>query len=301
MAETLFIVNPNAGRTRKIWRDILPRLDGWISDYTVVMTHHPEDVVETLAQARLDEVQKIITVGGDGTNKFMVNALMKHRSSYPGHDLIFGSIPAGTGRDFARGQQLPLKSLEAAEYVLTKAKVREVDLGLVKFADETHYFLNASNAGIANDVAQRVERSSKRPWSFLWSVLASLVGYQPEAVQIQLDKTDWFEGNIYVAAIANGRSIGQGILIAPDAIIDDALFDVVIAEEMPFLELIRVFPTIYTGKHISHPKVKVQRAKKVHIISKTGQKIGMDLDGEPSDGAVDISYEIVPAALKMLL
>jgi diacylglycerol kinase family enzyme len=70
---------------------------------------------------------------------------------------------------------------------------------------------------------------------------------------------------------------------------------------MPTFELMKVFPKIYAGKHITHPKVKVKRAKTVRIVSPNGHKIGMDLDGEPSDGASDISYEIIPKTLKMLL
>lgn len=301
MTKTLFIVNPNAGRTRNVWRKIEPKLGTWLLDYVTVMTRTPDDVTETLDQARMADIDCVISVGGDGTNKVMVNAIMEHRKKYPEHELIFGSIPAGTGRDFARGVGLPLDSLEAAEYVLTKAQVRMVDIGIAEFDDEKHYFLNASNAGIANDVALRVERSKKRPWTFLTSIIRSLAGYQPETVRIELDGEVWFEGNIYVMAVANGKSIGQGILIAPDAEVDDGYFDVVIAEEMPFLDLMQAFPSIYTGKHISHPRVKVQRAKQIQISSPVNQKIGMDLDGEPSDGATAIRYTMVPAALQMLL
>lgn len=301
MPKTLFIVNPNASRVRKTWQALHAQLDNWVSDYRVVMTHHPDDIIETLDQATMDEVEQIISVGGDGTNKFMVNAIIEHRLKYPKHHIIFGSIPAGTGRDFARGVGLPLDTLSAAEYVLTKATPKMIDLGLATFANETHYFLNAANTGIANDVVQRVERSQKRPWTFLLSVISALLRYKPEPVRIELDGELWFEGNIYVMAVANGRSIGQGILIAPDALVDDGAFDVVIAEEMPFLDLLLAFPSIYSGTHITHPKVKVQRARHVRIINPTQQKIGMDLDGEPSDGAAEIHYEIIPAALQILL
>lgn len=301
MPKTLFIVNPNAGRVRKTWRELKPRLGEWIDDYTVVMTHSPEDVTECLAQASVMDTEQIISIGGDGTNKFMINALMAHRKHRPNHDLIFGSIPAGTGRDFARGVGLPLDTIQAAEYVLTQAKPKLIDIGLAKFDGEEHFFLNVSNVGIANDVALRVENSSKRPWSFLVSVLSSLMRYKPDAVQIELDGEVWFEGNIYVAGIGNGKSIAQGMLIAPDALVDDGLFDVVVGEEMPTVELMKVFPKIYAGKHITHPKVQFKRAKKVRIISPNRHKIGIDLDGEPSDGASEISYEIIPKTLKMLL
>lgn len=301
MPKTLFIVNPNAGRVRKTWKELKPRLDEWVNDYTVVMTHFPEDVTECLAQSSVTDTEQIISVGGDGTNKFMINALMQHRREHPDHEVVFGSIPAGTGRDFARGVGLPLDTIQAAEYVLTQAEPKPIDIGLAKFAGEEHYFLNVSNVGIANDVAQRVERTSKRPWAFLWSVISALTRYQPERVQIDLDGEFWYEGNIYVVGIANGKSIGQGILIAPDAVVDDGYFDVVVAEQMPTLELMRVFPSIYSGTHITHPKVKVKRAKHVRITNPYGDNIGLDLDGEPSDGASIMTYDIMPKAIQMLL
>lgn len=301
MPKTLFIVNPNAGRVRQTWKELKPRLGEWVDDFTVVMTHFPEDVTECLAQSSVTDTEQIISIGGDGTNKFMINALMQHRQEHPEHQLLFGSIPAGTGRDFARGVGLPLDTIQAAEYILTQAKPKLIDIGLAKFANEEHYFLNVSNVGIANDVAQRVERTSKRPWAFLWSVVSALARYQPEHVKIELDGEFWYEGNIYVIGVANGKYTGQGILIAPDAVVDDGYFDVVVAEQMPTLELMRVFPSIYSGTHITHPKVKVKRAKHVHITSPTGHKIGLDLDGEPSDGASVMSYEIIPQAIQILL
>ncbi|MGJ3240302.1 MAG: diacylglycerol/lipid kinase family protein [Anaerolineae bacterium] len=301
MLKTLFVVNLNAGRVRRTWHQIEPQLKTWVSNYRVVMTRFPEDVVACLDQSAVDGVERVISVGGDGTNKFMVSALMSHQQTYPDHPLIFGCIPAGTGRDFARGVGLPLDSLVAADYVLHHATPHLIDVGMATFGAERHYFLNAANAGIAYDVAQRAERSPKRPWTFLKAVIASLLRYQPDAVRIELDGQFWFEGNIYVMAVANGRSIGQGILIAPDAEVDDGAFDVVIAEQMPFLSLVRAFPTIYAGTHINHPRVQVQRASHVRITTPHGGAIGMDLDGEPSEGAPEITYQILPATLNMLL
>jgi len=301
MPKTLFIINPHAGRVRKLWRELEPILGDWVSNYTVAMTRFPEDVIEYLDQSVLDGVEQIISVGGDGTNKWMINALMQHRDRYPDHHITFGTIPAGTGRDFARGVGLPLEPFAAAQYILTQAKPHTIDIGRATFAGETHYFLNVANVGIANAVVQRVERTQKRPWTFFVSVLSTLAQYQPEAVQIELDGEQWFEGQIYVVGVANGTSTGQGILIAPDAKVDDGLFDVVVAEKMPFLELAQVFPKIYSGNHITHPKVHIKRAQHVRISTPDGKAIGMDLDGEASDGASEIIYEIQPSALTILL
>jgi YegS/Rv2252/BmrU family lipid kinase len=265
------------------------------------MTEYPEDVTDCIGKAVQEGVQRVISIGGDGTNNILVNALMTHNRLHPDQTLLFGSIPAGTGRDFARGIDLPLDTIKATHYLLTQAKHRAIDVGLVEYAGQRRYFLNISSAGITRDVVARVERAPKRPWTYLVSVIGSLMHYKPEAVKIEIDGHRWYEGNVYISAIANGRYFGQGIKIAPNAELDDGYFDVVIAEEMPTLDLIRAFPTLYTGKHIYNPKVKIAHARQVRVISKSGQPMGMDLDGEPGSGGFEITYTMVPGALNMLL
>jgi diacylglycerol kinase family enzyme len=155
--------------------------------------------------------------------------------------------------------------------------------------------------GISYDVAHRAGTSKKRPWTFLVSALASMAFYQPEEVSIELDGGLWYEGKVYIIAVANAKSVAQGMLIAPDAEYDDGWFDVLVAKEMPLLELLILFPKIYTGEHIHHPKVMMKRAKKVRIKTPNNQAIGLDLDGEPFEGAAEINYSIVPKAFSILL
>jgi YegS/Rv2252/BmrU family lipid kinase len=301
MTKTLFFVNLNAGRLRKTWKELEAQLPKWVSDYKVIITEAASDVDKNLIQAIDEGFERIVSVGGDGTNKYVVSAIMQYQEKNPDHSLVFAGIPAGTGRDFARAAGIPHETLPAAEYLLTQAIPQKVDVAYVQFADIRDYYLNVSNLGISYDVAHRAGKSSKRPWTFLVSIIASLAFYKPEAVSVELDGEKWYEGNVYITAIANSKSIAQGVLIAPDAKYDDGLFDVVIAEEMPTLELIRVFPTIYTGQHIHHPKVMVKRAKNVRITTPNHQPIGLDLDGEPFEGAAEINYTILPKAFTILL
>lgn len=301
MVKTLFLVNPNAGRLRKTWKTLEAQLPKWVSDYKVIITEAATDVDQHVVRAADEGFERIVSVGGDGTSKYVVSAIMQFQEKNPNHPLVFAGIPAGTGRDFARAAGIPRETLPAAEYLLTKATVQKVDVGYVEFANVRDYYLNVSNLGISYDVAHRVGISNKRPWSFLVSVITSLALYKPEGVIVELDGEFWYEGNVYLAAVANAKSVAQGILIAPNAEFDDGLFDVVVAEEMPTLELIRVFPTIYTGEHIHHPKVKVKRAKQVRITTPNNQAIGLDLDGEPFEGAAEINYSLIPTSFSILL
>jgi YegS/Rv2252/BmrU family lipid kinase len=278
-----------------------PTLAHLADDYAVVMTRHAEDVAELIQQAAYEGCERVISIGGDGTSNVVVNALMAYNTTHPGNTLVYGAIPAGTGRDFARGAGIPQKTMEAANYILNQATLQAVDIGYAEFGDDKRYFLNISSAGISNNVVQRVERATKRPWTYFVSVVLALAQYEPEGVRIELDGDVWFEGRIYIAAVANGKYFGQGIFVAPDALIDDGLFDVVIAEEMPTFDLIRAFPTIYTGKHITHPKVKVGRAQQISIFSTSPVPLGMDFDGELATSATEVRYTILPGKLKMLL
>jgi len=305
MPKTLFVVNPNAGsgRGRKTWERVQPLLyEEAHNTFSVIMTKYPEDVIDCVDQAIDENFEQIITIGGDGTTHALVNALMVAREEHPyAHKLIFGSIPAGTGRDFARGAGLPLHTDQAIHYVLNEAKPRPIDVGVVTFDGEKQWFLNISSAGISLDVVQGVESNTKRPWSFLMAILGSLRGYTPEVMRIEVNGECWYEGDTYITAVANGRYFGQGLLVAPEAKNDDGLFNVIIAEGMPRFAVLRLLPKVYSGKHLQHPKVHQTHAEKVAIITLTGEPIGMELDGEPAQSGKVIEYAIVPGALQMLL
>jgi diacylglycerol kinase (ATP) len=82
-----------------------------------------------------------------------------------------------------------------------------------------------------------------------------------------------------LVAIGNGKSYGGGMNVCPQAQLNDGLFDIVILEPVSKIEFIKVFPTVYSGSHLSHPKVKSMRAKKVTVNASAvayadGERIG---------------------------
>lgn len=300
---TLFIINPHAGsgRAQQVWQALQPVIIERLDHFTAAVTHTPDDVTTQLQQAFDEGTRRVISVGGDGTNHAIVNAVMAHNHTHPDDPFTFGMIPAGTGQDWARGAGISLDSAQATETILT-AQPRPIDVGHVQFDNEARYFLNISSAGISNDVAHRIDSAARRyPWTYTQSILTSFLFYRPEAMQIEVDGDLWFEGNAYIAAVCNGTTFGQGLIIAPDAKIDDRLLDVVVVEELALPKLLWAFPTIYTGKHTTHPRVHITRGKDIKIISQTEKPIRMDLDGEAGAGSTLIHYRVQPHALKMLL
>ncbi|MFM8927743.1 MAG: hypothetical protein ACKOFA_06055, partial [Rhodoluna sp.] len=67
--------------------------------------------------------------------------------------------------------------------------------------------------------------------------------------------------------VSNCPSYGGGLLITPEALVDDGEFDLFILNSISRLELIKLFPTVYEGKHVTHPAVEIIRAKQVSLDS----------------------------------
>lgn len=301
MAKTLVIINPHAAskRARIIWEKHEALFRERFGDLDAVITRTPADVPPALEAARQAGCGRVFSIGGDGTNNALINAIMRHNAAHPdAPPLAFGCIPAGTGRDWARGVGTPLKVKQSIEW-LANVRLRPVDIGMLTYDDRSTYFLNVSSSGISNDVVQRVERSPKESClAFPLAILSGLLWYKPEPVQIYCDGALWYEGTIYVTAVCNGKYFGQGLHIAPQARIDDGVFEIVIAEGMPMPSVLPLVARLYRGTHLTHPKVRSTSAQEVRVVSASGLPIGLDFDGEPGM-ARELTYRVLHHALPM--
>lgn len=301
MAKTLVIVNPHAAgkRAKALWETHETVFRQRFGELTVVITRTPDEVPPALETARQNGCERVFSIGGDGTNNAIVNALMHHNLAHPdAPPLAFGGIPAGTGRDWARGVGTPLDVKQSIDW-LANVRLRPVDIGVLEYDRQKTYFLNVSSSGISNDIVQRVERSPKESvLSFPIAILSGLLWYKPEPVQIYCDDVLWYDGTIYVTAVCNGKYFGQGLHVAPHALIDDGKLEVVIAEGMPLWRVLPVVARLYRGTHLNHRKVKHTTASKVRVFSASGLPIGLDFDGEPGM-ARELNYHVLKHALPM--
>ena len=185
-------------------------------------------------------------------------------------------VPAGTGNDFARtlGHNLekPLENLKVALLSSPEA----VDLGVVndKFFAE---ILSTGFDSIVNERANTFKRIKGR-MKYNIAILLVLSTFKPKTYRFRIDGIT-FESKAMLIAVSNGQSYGGGMRITPDASINDAQFDVMILGPVSRFEFLRVFPKVFTGKHVSHPAVKILKGKEVDIDSDAvayadGERIG---------------------------
>ena len=302
MSNTLIILNPNAagGRAKRVWKKLEPILIDRLGELVVAITHHPEEVANHIEQAYQAGLTRVISVGGDGTNHSLINALAEHNRQYPElPQMIYGILPVGTGHDWARMLRIPTEVDKAAEWIIS-AQPKSIDLGMLRYDDNRQHFLNIASAGIGGDIATRVNNvRQRRAWTFLNKTVQTLVRYTPRHLNVVLDGEEWYDGTSYALAVANGTTFGRGMQVAPHAKIDDGEFDVVLVEGVSKRRIFPALPTLYRGTHLDLPIVRWTRAKSVQVTSSEGV-IPIELDGEVAQGN-QLHFELQPSALKMLI
>ncbi|MBT2490211.1 diacylglycerol kinase [Streptomyces sp. ISL-96] len=291
-SEITLFVNPTAGRGRGA-HAAQPAASALRDAGFSVRTVLGQDADDALRRAR-DAVEggtgALIAVGGDGMASLALQAVAGTRTP-------LGVIAVGTGNDFARTLGLPVRDPAAAGRLAAEAlkggRIMDVDLGRVG----EKWFGTVLASGFdsrVNDRGNRMRWPSGR-FKYDLAMIAELASFRPVAYRITLDG-DVHEVEATLVAVGNGTSYGGGMRICADARTDDGLFDITVVGDCSRTTLIKVFPKVYRGTHLSHPKVSVHRAAKVELAAAgvTGYA-----DGEPL-GALPLTAVCVPGAVRVL-
>jgi len=301
---TLVIINPHTagGRAQRIFKKIESQLFETFGELLIAVTQRPQEVAEHLDTAARADISHLITLGGDGTNHVVLNALAE-RSDLR---VAFGSIPLGTGHDWARSLGMPEDPHEAVGWLAHACPVR-CDLGRVEYLNvhgdgksSPRIFLNIASAGVSGEVDHRVNRVRHRSsLTFLRATIATLMKYRPQRVRVLCDGKEFYSGKSYLVAVANGQYFGRGMWIAPNALINDGMLDVIMVEGMPRLRILLAFKSVYRGTHLKRKDVKHTRAASVVVCSEEGP-LKLDFDGEEDSGQ-ELRFSVMPGAVNILL
>ena len=301
---TLVIINPHTagGRAQRIFKKIESRLFKSFGELLIAVTQRPQEVAGHLDTAARAGISHLITVGGDGTNHVVLNALAE-RSDLK---VAFGSVPLGTGHDWARSLGMPDDPDEAVDWLAHARPVR-CDLGRVEYLDmrtggkpSPRIFLNIASVGVSGEVDHRVNRARRRSsLTFLRATIATLMKYRPQRVKVLCDGKEFYSGSSYLVAVANGQYFGRGMWIAPNALINDGMLDVIMVEGMPRLRILLAFKSVYRGTHLKRKDVKHTRAASVVVCSEEGP-LKLDFDGEEDSGQ-ELRFSVMPGAVNILL
>ncbi|HUO91434.1 MAG TPA: diacylglycerol kinase family protein [Rhizomicrobium sp.] len=303
------VVNPRSsnGRTRRDWPRIEAALRAVYPELSIAFTRKRGDATELVREALREGHSEIIAVGGDGTINEAVNGFFDPEGSIA-PDAVFAFVTSGTGGDFRKTFDHEEGAL-AAVARLKNASVRPIDVGrisCVSLSGESvvRYFVNIASFGLSGVIVDWVNRARIAKlfggsFAFRFHSARALLFYRERMVRIRVDGDFDEIASIGTVAVANGRYFGGGMHVAPSALPDDGLFDVIIMGGGR--RAISDLKLLYTGDHIGTPGVRVLRGRKIMaapVAETGGHAVLIELDGE-SAGRLPATFEILPRALNL--
>jgi len=285
-----FLVNPSSGGGKGARSLSRIRELAAAAGSEVWLSKDVEDLTRLARQAVEEGVDRLVVAGGDGTFHHAEQGLAGSRCA-------MGLVPLGRGNDLARTLGVPETVEEAVEFAL-HGPIHNIDLGRV----DSYCFAGYCGVGFDSEVAGYVHSGSrlfKGPLAYPVGVARNVLFYRSPKVRVEHD-TGVIEGTRLFVSIVNCRRFGGGMIIAPDASLNDGLLDLVAVDDISRLELLRLFPKVYKGQHVGHRAVEIVRTRKVQI--SVDRPMRMFSDGEPllEVDQQGVTVEIWPGALRVV-
>ncbi|WP_194898275.1 diacylglycerol kinase [Catenulispora pinisilvae] len=292
------LINPTSakGAGAKAGRRAVAALRAAGIDVTEIVGRTAADGEQRAGDALLKNPEAaLVVVGGDG----MVSAGLRLLTAEP--ECVLGIIPAGTGNDTARSLGIPLKDPEAAARVIVEGHVERVDLGEATVgagtsAEVVRRFSTVLACGLDSKVNDRANQMrwprGKRRYDL--SMLLELPRFKAPAFQIRLDDQEQ-TSECMLIAVGNGPSYGGGMLICPEARMDDGRFQLTEVRKISKPTLLTIFPKVFSGRHVNHPKVNVHHAASIEL---RAEGVSCWADGERI-GALPVALRTLPGALRV--
>ncbi len=289
MKDYAIIYNPTAaaGRIRKQMSLARKYLDEQHINYDLFETQHSAHAIELAMQVAKDGY-RVIAAGGDGTCNEVLNGVMKSQTN-----ALFGMIPMGTGNDIpgAIGYR---PDIRRAVEIIAQGTLGRNDVGRATNAvGEQRYFLGIGSQGFDAEVTKRTNEAPKRlpgTWNYIASVVKTVFGFKKRMIRCSMD-SDHYEGVCNLIAVANGKSYGGWMYMAPRACSNDGIFHLSIPE-MGTVELLRKFKMMYDRTLHPDPHIKEYCSKhiKIEMVKETDEPYLAQVDGELI-GPLPVEYE----------
>ena len=218
---------------------------------------------ETFSEYRLSiasgKFEKVVAIGGDG----LVNLCLQEVAE---QNIGLSVIPAGTGNDFARAVGSHKKSVNEIFNVVSSQDPTTIDLGLVTGAFGKRWYVQVLSTGfdaLVNNLANRINWP-RGQIKYTLATLLTLARFKPISYELIIDDNQ-FKQDFMLLSVANGETYGGGMRICPDASNTDGIFDILLVHPVSKIVLLSIFPKVFTGKHVPHPKIDIIRGKKVQL------------------------------------
>ena len=230
----------------------------------------------------------VVIIGGDGT----IHQFLPLAYSYK---LPIAIIPAGTGNDLARTVGVLGKSPEAIIDAIHHSDPIFHDLGLVTHSAGSTLFIQVLSTGFDSVVNERANsyRKLRGKFKYVVATFREIFTFRAKEFRFTIDGVE-HQSSAMLLAVANGPNYGGGMQVVPPADPRDGLLHLLLLEKIHTLEFLRVFPRVFSGRHLSHKAVRVLSGIKINISA----DVNAYADGERI-GPLPISVTVLPSAIRL--
>lgn len=270
--------------------------------YETSRASHAELLTQEALQSGCDY---LIAVGGDGTLNEVVNGFL-HAGGKNKYSTVLGVLPWGTGNDFVKSVNVE-KSVAQLLRLLQEKSVGYLDAGEIKLlAKEQYlvrYFDNIADLGLGAEVVARVNGVHLRKrilggnLLFFLTALKTFLVYRHKQVRVSWEGFQW-EGRLLSLVVANGRFFGSGLGVAPDAELNDSLFEVIIFGDLSVWDYLKNYGKIRKSKKLGLKEVNYYRSNFVRVETDE-EEVFVEADGEVS-GRAPLEFRCLGKALPFL-
>lgn len=285
----LFIINPiSGGRDKKRIPGLIDLyLNKDVFEHRISFTEKVEHGFMLAKAAIKDGYEVIVAVGGDGTVNEVAKALINTK-------IILGIIPFGSGNGLARSLKIPLKIVAAIK------NINNFNIDTIDSASfNENFFFNVAGSGFDAHISQCFASNKIRGFiGYIRTTFKELRNYIPQKYTINLDGKEYLR-EAFIVSIANSSQYGNDAHIAPRADVKDGWLDVVVVKPIKWYKIPFIAVRMFTKTAESSKYVEMFRAKK--IVIQREYDAAIHLDGEPRMEQQNLSIEILPLSVKVIV
>ncbi len=289
----MIIINPTAGKEKgSEYENMIKAAIG--QEYPDVLIKYTEaegDATSFAQHASREGFDLVVTLGGDGTVNEVVNGL----ACFDKPPLL-GIIPMGTVNDLARALKIPIQPEKAIE-LLHNGVQKQIDVGLAN----KHYFTNILGIGNPAKAIHSVgiaEKTRFGPFAYVRAVANEILEDDKFLVKLEMDEKTW-EGEAAVIIVALIDSFGGLKSIFTDVEKGDGNFYIFAIKRLNVAEIIKMTPSLLTGKIAESENVKYFKSTKIKIDILSEHKRESDIDGEKGPD-LPLEITILPRHLTVI-
>jgi len=281
------LVNPISGDRKAPQRarpvvDLLRAANATVREVVTQSASHATQAAR--AAARAGDV--VVAAGGDGLARDVADAVVPAVG-------IMGILPAGRGNDLARKVGIPTEPTALAKLLLD-GEPRRVDVM------ECDGRIIPGNLYVGIDSTANAMINAKRwvpaPLLYRLAPVLTMLRWHPVDFRLTIDgQPQTVRGHTIV--VGNSGTYGHGLDIVPSAVVDDGLFDVLVAGDMSRWKIAAVIREATEGRHVRRPEISVLTAQEITIDA--ARPVPVCGDGDYF-GELPVTVRLLPAALRLL-